>query len=213
MLAAEIDHAAVDLAQRHLLQLGMLERLAQHPAVAAADDQRLLRPSMGEQRHMRHHLVIDELVRRGELDDIVEHHHAPEIGVLEDDQPLVLGLAVEKDAVRLQTDTEATVERLFDPAFHRLHFLAAHMLLDHHLARRERLFQDVDGRSRIGLAAHEHIERGITVFRPAMDRDVRLGENRDTRYPTIRREVVKMNVQERRAGDLDTSSERMLDVL
>ena len=97
----------------------MLERLAQHAAVAAADDQRLVRPSVSEQRHMRHHLVIDEFVLGGELDDIVQHHHAAEIFVLEDDQSLVLGLAVEKDVVRLQTDTEATVERLFDPAFHR----------------------------------------------------------------------------------------------
>ena len=39
-----------------------------------------------------------------------------------------------------------------------------------------------------------------------------LGENRDPRYTTVRREVVKMNVQERCAGDLNTSFERMLDV-
>ncbi len=46
-----------------------------------------------------------------------------------------------------------------------------------------------------------------------MDGDVRLGENRDARYSAIRREVVKMNVQERSARNLHTSSERMLDVL
>ena len=41
MRAAEIDHAAVDLAQRGLLHLGMFQHLAQDAAVAAADDQRL----------------------------------------------------------------------------------------------------------------------------------------------------------------------------
>ena len=87
------------------------------------------------------------------------------------------------------------------------------MLLDHHLAGREGLFQDLDGRSRIGLAAHEHIERGIAVFGPAMDRDMRLGEHRHPRYAPIRREVVEMDVQERRTGDLDATSQRMLDVL
>ncbi len=68
---------------------------------------------------MRHHLVIDELVPGGELDDAVEHHHPAEVRVLEDDQLLVLGLAIEEDAVRLQADTEAAMECLFDPPFHR----------------------------------------------------------------------------------------------
>jgi hypothetical protein len=94
-----------------------------------------------------------------------------------------------------------------------MHFLAAHMLFDHHLAGRKRLLQDADGRPRIGLAAHEDIERGVAVFGPAMDRDMRLGENRDPRYTPVWREVVKMNVQKRGARDLHTSSERMLDVL
>ena len=33
---------------------------------------------------------------------------------------------------------------------------------------------------------------------------MRLGENRDPRHPTIRREMVQMDVQERGASDLDT---------
>src|SRR4029078_9662549 len=97
----------------------MLQHLAQHAAVAAADDQRLFCLAVSEQRHVAHHLVIDELVLGGELDDAVEHHHPTKVGVLEDDQSLMLGLAVEKDGVRLQTDTEASGERLFDPAVHR----------------------------------------------------------------------------------------------
>ncbi len=74
---------------------------------------------MGEQRHVSHHLVIDELVARGELDDAVQHHHPAEILILEDDQLLVLGLAIEEDLVRLQADAEAVMECLFDPPFHR----------------------------------------------------------------------------------------------
>jgi hypothetical protein len=93
--------------------------LAQHAAVAAADNQDLLRLAVGEERHMRHHLVIDEFVPGGELDDTVQHHHPAEILILEDDQLLVLGLAIEEDLVRLQADAEAAMERLFDPPFHR----------------------------------------------------------------------------------------------
>ena len=63
---------------------------------------------------MRHHLVIDEVVLGGELDNAVEHHHAPELGVVEDDQALVLGVAIEEDTVRFQADTETAVQRLFD---------------------------------------------------------------------------------------------------
>jgi hypothetical protein len=46
-----------------------------------------------------------------------------------------------------------------------------------------------------------------------MDRDVRLGENRDPRNATIRREVMKMDVQESRTGDLDTSAQCLLDMV
>jgi hypothetical protein len=56
---------------------------------------------MGEERHVRHHLVIDELVFRGELYDAVQHHHAAEIAILEDDEMLMLGLAIEENAIRL----------------------------------------------------------------------------------------------------------------
>jgi hypothetical protein len=69
--------------------------------VAAADDQYLLRLTMGEERHVRHHLVIDELITGGELDNTVQHHHATEIAVLEDNEMLALGLAIEENAIRL----------------------------------------------------------------------------------------------------------------
>src|SRR4029077_17801295 len=108
-----------DLAQRDLQELRMPQALPEHAAVAAAHNQGFARPAVGEQRHVRHHLVVDELVLGGELHDRVEHHHPAKVGIFEDDQTLVLGLAIEEDAVRGQSDTEATVERLFDPAVHR----------------------------------------------------------------------------------------------
>ena len=85
MLAAQVDDAAIDLAQRDLFELRVLERLAQDAAVAAAHDQRPLCPPVGEQRHVRHHLVIDELVLGRDLDDAVEHHHPAKVGVVEND--------------------------------------------------------------------------------------------------------------------------------
>ena len=58
-----VDHLAVDLAQHRLLDGGMLQDLAQDAAVAAADDQHALGLVERHQRHVRHHLVVDELVR------------------------------------------------------------------------------------------------------------------------------------------------------
>jgi hypothetical protein len=68
------------------------------------------------------------------------------------------------------------------------------MLFDHHLARRESLLQDIDSRPRIGFPAHEHVKRGVAVFGPAVDRDVRFSENRDTRNTPVRGEVVKVDM-------------------
>jgi hypothetical protein len=45
--------------------------------------------------------VIDELVLGRDLDDAVEHHHPAKVGIIENDQTLVLGLTVEKDAIGL----------------------------------------------------------------------------------------------------------------
>jgi hypothetical protein len=65
----------------------------------------------------------------------------------------------------------------------------------------------------MGLAAHEDIEGGIAVFGPAVNRDMRFGEHRHARHSTVRREVMEMDVQERRSSDLDATSKRRFDVL
>jgi hypothetical protein len=57
------------------------------------------------------------------------------------------------------------------------------------------------------------ISSAAKPYWPAVDGDMGLGENRDPRYAPIRREMVKMDVQKRRARDLNTSSQCMLDVL
>ena len=87
------------------------------------------------------------------------------------------------------------------------------MLFDDHLAGRKRLFQYIDGSSRIGLAAHEHVECGITVLGPAMNRDVRLSKHGYTRHAAIWREVMQVDVQERSSSDIDAASKRRFDVL
>ena len=87
------------------------------------------------------------------------------------------------------------------------------MLFDQHLPRRERFLEHVDRCPRIGRPAHEDVERGVAVLGPAMDRDVRFGENRDTRHTPVRGEMVKVDMQQRGASDLDTTSKRLLDVL
>jgi len=87
------------------------------------------------------------------------------------------------------------------------------MLFDQHLPGRERLLEHVDRRSRIGRPAHEDVERGVAVLGPAVDRDVRFGENRNPRDTSVRGEVVKVDMQQRGASDLDATSKRLLDVL
>ena len=42
---------------------------------------------------------------------------------------------------------------------------------------------------------------------------MRFGQHRHPRHAAIRREVVKVNVQERRTGDLDAAAKRGFDVL
>ena len=82
-----------------------------------------------------------------------------------------------------------------------------------HVTGAERLAQDVDALLRLGVSAHEDVERSVIGFRPAMDGDVTLREHSDTRHAAIGREVMQVDVQERCARHLHASLERALDVL
>ena len=97
----------------------VLEHFLGDAAVAAADDQHLARLAVREDRHMGHHLVIDELVARGDLRRAVEHQHLAEELVLEQHQMLVLGLRLVEHPLDLEGHAEAEIveQRLGNPAF------------------------------------------------------------------------------------------------
>ena len=118
VLQRGVDDGAVDLAQHRLLDGRMLQHLAHDAAVAAADDQHALGLVHHHQRHVRHHLVVDELVRRRELAHAVEHQHRAPGLVLEDDEVLVLGLDLVQDLIRLEAHAPVWMKRLLDPAIH-----------------------------------------------------------------------------------------------
>ena len=88
---AKLHYGFIDLDHGDLLDAAMLADLAQDAAIAAANDQHAPGQAMREDRHVSEHLVIDEFVGLGGLDDPIEGHHPPHAGVLEDDQALMFG--------------------------------------------------------------------------------------------------------------------------
>ena len=78
---ALLDHAAVPA------------DLAQHAAVAAANDEHRLGIGMGVQRDLRDHLLVRVLVALCQLDGTVQHEHIPIGGRPENEDVLELGLA------------------------------------------------------------------------------------------------------------------------
>ena len=114
----EIDHARVDLDHRDMFDRAVPEHFARHAAVAAADDQRAAGRSVGDDRHMGHHLVVDEVVALGGLDHVVEGEDTAEGGVLEDADALVVGLAVIEQLAHPERLRPGIVERFADPVGH-----------------------------------------------------------------------------------------------
>ena len=115
----ELDHRGVDLDLGQPLDRFVLEHLLGDAAVAAADDQHLLGVAVRQDRHMGHHLVIDELVGGRDLRRAVEHQHLAEELVLEQDEMLVLGLQLVDHPLDLVGHAEAELveQRLGNPAF------------------------------------------------------------------------------------------------
>ena len=70
--------ALVDLDLHGLLHDVVAQHLAQRAAVAAADDDHAARRGVREQRRVRHHLVIQEIVALAEHDAAVDHHQMAE---------------------------------------------------------------------------------------------------------------------------------------
>ncbi|CRP21403.1 hypothetical protein PAERUG_P18_London_17_VIM_2_04_10_02879 [Pseudomonas aeruginosa] len=107
---AHVDHGAVDLDHGDPLDALVLGHLAQHTAVAAADDQHAPGRAVGEDRHVGEHLVVDELVGLGGLDHSVERHHPAHPGVFENHQVLVLGAHLMQHVVDAEALAVALVQ-------------------------------------------------------------------------------------------------------
>ena len=96
----------------------MLQHLLQHAAVAAADDQHPFDPAVRQDRQVRQHLVIDELVGLGGLNDTVQGEHPSEGGVAEQQEVLMLGLRLEQHLLDSQAALVVPVQRLPEPVAH-----------------------------------------------------------------------------------------------
>ena len=128
-LLREPDHLAVDLDHHRALDVAVLQHAPQHAAIARADDEHAPRIAMGEQRHMRQHLLVDELVALGDLDDTVEHHHAPMRVALEHGDILERALHARELALHPEALAPIRIKRLVDPA------IGGHRHLDKRTAR------------------------------------------------------------------------------
>ena len=116
-LANAMTAGSISTWVRRLTRL-VLEHLLGDAAVAAADDQHFARIAVGEQRHVRHHLLIDEFVALGDLGCAVEHQHLAEERLLEQHEMLVLGLRFVEHLVDPVAHAKAEVveQRLGNPA-------------------------------------------------------------------------------------------------
>src|SRR5499427_959341 len=119
VLLGELDHRGVDLDLSEALDRLVLEHFLRDAAVAAADDQHLLRTAVRQDRHVSHHLVVDELIGAGDLGRAVEHQHLAEEWVLEQHEMLVLGLQLVDHPFDLvgHADADVIEQRLGNPAF------------------------------------------------------------------------------------------------
>ena len=115
----QLDDAGVDIDHGDPLDGAVLQGLLEHAAVAAADDQHLARGAVGQDRHVREHLVVDELVALGGLDDIVQDQHPAQGPVLEHDHALMRGPAVVEDFFGFQLESQTRVQDFLEPPGHR----------------------------------------------------------------------------------------------
>lgn len=94
-----------------------------------------------------------------------------------------------------------------------IEFLAALVRLDDDLLGFERILQNGNAQLGLGIATHEHVKRGVVSFGPAMNGNVALSKNRNSGYTAVRCEMMQMNMQQARSGDLDTPLQGSLHVL
>ena len=118
VLLGELNDGGVNLDLSKSPDRLMLEYLLGDAAIAAADDEHVLGLTMGEQRHMRHHFLVDELVLLGDLRRAIEHEHLAEEAVLEQHKVLMLGVQLVKHLVDFEghAKTEVVEQCLWNPA-------------------------------------------------------------------------------------------------
>ena len=74
------------------------------------------------------------------------------------------------------------------------------------------LVEDGDASIRIGRSAHEYIERGIACVGPGVNRNVTFRQHGHAGH-AVRREMMNVNVQQRRARDFNAASQGRFDML
>ena len=117
--AGETNDLAVDLDHHRALNGAMLQHAAQHAAIAGADDQHPSRFAMRQQRYVRDHLLVDELVSLGYLHRAVEHHHAPMRGAVKDHDVLKGAAHAGEFAHDAEALAPVGIERFANPTCHR----------------------------------------------------------------------------------------------
>jgi hypothetical protein len=118
VLLGKGDDSRIDLHLSQPLHPPMFEDLFGNATIAAADDEHVLGFAMGKQWHMRHHLLVDELVLLGNLRRAVQHEHLAEEAVLEQHQVLMLGLQFVEYLLDFKGHAKAEIveQRLRNPA-------------------------------------------------------------------------------------------------
>ena len=84
-------------------------------AVAGADDQHAVGRAVRQQRHMRQHLLVDELVALGDLHDAVEQHDAAVRVALEDHDVLERALNAREFTPDQESLSPLGIQRLVHP--------------------------------------------------------------------------------------------------
>ncbi len=91
---SQTGHFLIDLDLGAMLDLGMSQHFFQRAAVAAADDQHPLWCGMREQCRVRQHLVVEEVVARGQHDKTIDHHQVAPVAAAIDIDGLEVALGM-----------------------------------------------------------------------------------------------------------------------
>ena len=120
VLLADLDDELIDLDEVDVAHCRVAQELAHRATVAAADDEDVVRIRIDAHRHVRDHLVVDELIHLRQHHVAVERQEAAELLRVEDVDALEFAAARVELAVHL--DGEADVWRVVfgKPEFHRI---------------------------------------------------------------------------------------------